>query len=74
MPIATWLPRYESGLLRFDVRAGLTGVAVVISQAITYATIAGPSVRASLYTALDGHRTVSFWPGVWVGRQRAEHP
>ena len=41
VPIASWLPGYESGWLRFDLLAGLTAAAVVIPQAMAYATIAG---------------------------------
>src|SRR5262245_61326965 len=52
LPIVAWLPRYEPGWLRFDLLAGLTAAAVVIPQAIAYATIAGLPVQAGLYTAL----------------------
>src|SRR5262245_30361681 len=52
VPIVAWLPRYESGWLRFDLRAGLTAAAVVIPQAMAYATIAGLPVQVGLYTAL----------------------
>src|SRR5262245_45401898 len=52
VPIVAWLPRYESGWLRLDLLAGLTVAAVVIPQAMAYATIAGLPVQAGLYTAL----------------------
>jgi sulfate permease, SulP family len=52
VPIVAWLPRYESGWLRFDLLAGLTAATVVIPQAMAYATIAGLPVQAGLYTAL----------------------
>jgi len=52
VPIVAWLPRYESGWLRFDLLAGLTAAAVVIPQAMAYASIAGLPVQAGLYTAL----------------------
>jgi len=56
-----WLPRYESGWLRFDLLAGLTAAAVVIPQAIAYATIAGLPVQVGLYTALTPMLIYALW-------------
>jgi MFS superfamily sulfate permease-like transporter len=47
-----WLSNYQAGWLRFDLAAGLTAAAVVIPQAMAYATIAGLPVEVGLYTAL----------------------
>ena len=52
LPILQWLPGYPSGWLRKDVVAGLTTAAVVIPQAMAYATIAGLPVEVGLYTAM----------------------
>lgn len=52
VPILEWLPRYPSGWLQSDLAAGLTAAAVVIPQAMAYATIAGLPVEVGLYTAL----------------------
>jgi MFS superfamily sulfate permease-like transporter len=52
IPILGWLPKYQSGWLRFDLVAGLTAAAVVIPQAMAYATVAGLPVEVGLYTAL----------------------
>jgi MFS superfamily sulfate permease-like transporter len=52
IPILNWLPQYQSGWLRLDVVAGLTAAAVIIPQAMAYATIAGLPVEVGLYTAL----------------------
>lgn len=52
VPIVGWLPHYKSDWSRFDVLAGVTAAAVVIPQAMAYATIAGLPVQVSLYTAL----------------------
>ena len=41
IPILGWLPVYPRGDFRFDLVAGLTASAVVIPQAMAYATIAG---------------------------------
>jgi high affinity sulfate transporter 1 len=47
-----WIPDYRSEWLRADVVAGLTAAAVVIPQAMAYATIAGLPIQVGLYTAL----------------------
>lgn len=52
LPILSWLPGYPSGWFRFDLVAGLTCSAVVIPQAMAYASIAGLPVQVGLYTAL----------------------
>ena len=52
IPILGWLPKYKSGWLRLDLVAGLTAAAVVIPQAMAYATVAGLPVEVGLYTAL----------------------
>jgi high affinity sulfate transporter 1 len=52
LPILGWLPGYPSKWLRQDLVAGLTTAAVVIPQAMAYATIAGLPVEVGLYTVL----------------------
>ena len=52
IPLIGWLQRYQSGWLKLDVIAGLTAAAVVIPQAMAYASIAGLPVEVGLYTAL----------------------
>ena len=52
IPILGWLPNYQSTWLRLDLMAGLTAAAVIIPQAMAYATIAGLPVEVGLYTAL----------------------
>lgn len=52
IPILGWLPNYQSGWLRLDLVAGLTAAAVIIPQAMAYATIAGLPPEIGLYTAL----------------------
>lgn len=51
IPILGWLPGYQGEWLRLDVVAGITAAAVVIPQAMAYATIAGLPVEVGLYTA-----------------------
>ncbi len=52
LPVLNWLPVYRGEWLRFDILAGLTTAAVVIPQAMAYATLAGLPVQVGLYTAL----------------------
>lgn len=52
IPILSWLPKYQPDWLRLDLVAGLTAAAVIIPQAMAYATIAGLPVEVGLYTAL----------------------
>lgn len=52
LPILDWLPGYPRQWLRSDLIAGLVAAAVVIPQAMAYATIAGLPVEVGLYTAL----------------------
>lgn len=52
IPILAWLPDYPRAWLRMDVTAGLTAAAVVIPQALAYATIAGLPLQMGLYVAL----------------------
>src|SRR5215469_17121006 len=46
-----WLRDYHRDWLKPDVIAGLTAAAVVIPQALAYATVAGLPVQVGLYTA-----------------------
>jgi len=52
IPILGWLPRYQPAWLRADLLAGLVAAAVVIPQAMAYASIAGLPVQVGLYVAL----------------------
>src|SRR5215472_1424467 len=48
---SVWLRDYHRDWLKPDVIAGLTAAAVVIPQALAYATVAGLPVEVGLYTA-----------------------
>jgi SulP family sulfate permease len=52
LPVAAWLFTYQRDFLRPDLIAGLTAAAVVVPQAMAYATLAGLPVHVGLYTAL----------------------
>jgi len=47
-----WLPNYQPAWLRADLLAGVVAAAVVIPQAMAYASIAGLPVQVGLYVAL----------------------
>jgi high affinity sulfate transporter 1 len=49
--LPAWLRDYHRDWLKPDVIAGLTAAAVVIPQALAYATVAGLPVQVGLYTA-----------------------
>src|SRR4051794_40717177 len=51
MPIFRWVPSYDRGWLRGDLIAGLTVWAVLVAEALAYATIAGVSPVGGLYAA-----------------------
>ena len=51
LPIFSWLPTYDRRFLRGDVIAGLTVWAVLVPEALAYATIAGVSPVVGLYAA-----------------------
>jgi SulP family sulfate permease len=50
--LAPWTRDYQRDWIRSDVLAGLSAAAVVIPQALAYATIAGLPVQVGLYCAL----------------------
>lgn len=50
LPIARWLPRYERKWFASDVVAGLTVWALVVPEAMAYASIAGVPVQYGLYS------------------------
>lgn len=50
--VAHWARGYDRSWLRFDLLAGLASAAVVVPQALAYATIAGLPVEVGLYCAL----------------------
>ena len=49
--MAGWLNGYRRAWLRWDLLAGLTTAAVVVPQAVAYASLAGLPVQVGLYVA-----------------------
>ncbi len=66
VPIFEWLPKYQRGWLRPDAIAALVVWAVLVPQAIAYATLAGASPEAGLYAAAAG---LLFYAVLGTGRQ-----
>ena len=52
IPISVWLTSYERGCLLPDVIAALTGWALMVPEAMAYASIAGMPPETGLYAAL----------------------
>lgn len=52
MPIAAWAPTYSGGQFRGDLVAGLTVWALLVPEAMAYASLAGMPPETGLYTAL----------------------
>ena len=51
LPITGWLPSYDLKWLAGDAVAGLSVWALLVPQALAYATLAGVPVQYGLYTA-----------------------
>jgi SulP family sulfate permease len=51
IPILEWLPKYQKGWIRGDVIAALTVWALLVPEAMAYASIAGMPPEAGLYAA-----------------------
>jgi len=52
VPAVTWVPAYERRWLRPDILAALAVWAVLVPQALAYASLAGVPPEAGLYAAL----------------------
>jgi high affinity sulfate transporter 1 len=54
VPVIGWLPKYDRGLLRGDVAAGIAVTALIVPKNLGYAEIAGVPVQNGLYAAAAG--------------------
>ncbi len=53
LPVMRWLPEWrQSGTVRIDLLAGLTGAVVVLPQGLAFATLAGMPPQYGLYAAM----------------------
>ncbi|SFR91040.1 high affinity sulphate transporter 1 [Halomicrobium zhouii] len=52
LPVLEWLPRYDTSRLRLDVVAGITVAAVLVPEALAYASLANLPPETGLYAAL----------------------
>jgi MFS superfamily sulfate permease-like transporter len=70
LPVTGWLPGYERGWLTGDVLAGLTVWALLVPEALAYASIAGVPPQYGLYCApfaLLAYAVFGVLPGVVIG-------
>lgn len=54
IPIAQWLPKYESGFIKWDLIAGITLASFVLPESMAYATLAGVPPYYGIYCCLAG--------------------
>ena len=71
VPIVGWLPRYDPRWLAGDTVAGLSVWALLVPQALAYATLAGVPVQYGLYTAFAA---LVAYPIFGTSRQLAQGP
>jgi SulP family sulfate permease len=71
LPILDWLPRYRRTWLKADAVAGLSVWALLVPQALAYATLAGVPVQYGLYTAFAA---LVAYPIFGTSRHLAEGP
>ena len=60
-PVLLWLRYYDNKDLSYDIIAGISIGAMILPQAIAYASIAGVSSDVGLYTALFGLAVYPFF-------------
>lgn len=65
MPFLAWWPRVNPQTLRQDATAALTGAAVVLPQAVAFATIAGLPPQYGLYAAMAPAVVAALWGSSW---------
>lgn len=61
LPFLSWLPQLERDTLRQDGWAALTGAAVVLPQAVAFATIAGLPPQFGFYAAMVPAIVAALW-------------
>ena len=54
IPITQWLPKYESGFIKWDLIAGITLASFVLPESMAYATLAGVPPYYGIYCCLAG--------------------
>ena len=54
LPVLSWLPHYQRQLLRPDLIAGLTIMALLVPEGMAYAQLAGVPPQAAFYAAPAG--------------------
>ena len=52
LPIASWLPKYQKGFLKWDLIAGITLASFVLPESMAYATLAGVPSYYGIYCCI----------------------
>jgi len=61
IPILDWLPKYNSGFLKWDMIAGITLASFVLPESMAYATLAGLPTYYGIYCCLAGGLVFAFF-------------
>lgn len=54
LPITTWVAAYNTGLLKWDMLAGITLASFVLPESMAYATLAGVPAEYGIYCCIAG--------------------
>jgi len=65
LPFRAWWPLVNRGTMRRDATAALTGAAIVLPQAMAFATIAGLPPQYGLYAAMAPAVVAALWGSSW---------
>jgi high affinity sulfate transporter 1 len=61
LPVISWLPAYNTGLLKWDLIAGLTLASYLLPLSMAYATLAGLPPQYGIYCVLAGGFLFAFF-------------
>ncbi len=61
IPILDWLPKYNTGYLKWDMIAGITLASFVLPESMAYATLAGLPTYYGIYCCLAGGFVFAFF-------------
>ena len=61
IPILDWLPKYNTGFLKWDMIAGITLASFVLPESMAYATLAGLPTYYGIYCCLAGGLFFAFF-------------
>jgi SulP family sulfate permease len=65
LPFTVWWPQVTPQTLRKDAAAAVTGAAIVLPQAVAFATVAGLPPQYGFYAAMAPAVVAAFWGSSW---------